>query len=711
LRPDDETPEVPDADEPTADDRAGEHELPPATWAGRQRAEGEGADQPKADDEPKAEDESGLTDEFDQIERELDEELEDISEDDGDDGDDEDEPDEDNDEELTLEDEEEEDEDEGDAEEQETEDEGEETEEDSGATVESETLADGDKTEAEEAAMAGLRARAAEHEAAWDTGVQKAEEDEDAAEPESAEEATVVAATARTDADEGEPRAKPLWARFLVASVVIVVSMAAATSVSLLVYLTDIANGLSDNHRYDSLQNQLSEVNGGDPQTILILGSDKRQGELTKGDPGRSDTTILLRVNPDTDQINLLSIPRDLEVNIPNHGIGKFNEAYSYGNADLTLRVVENLTGLEINHLVNINFTGFADAVNAIDCVYIDVDHHYFNDNSTALSTADQYAEINIEAGYQRLCGFKALQYVRYRHTDNDLVRSARQQDFLREARQKVPPDTLIRDRNELLKIFTDYTTSDISDPVTVLELMKTLIAARNAELREIHFPADLGDGTTGFVTASDSAIQKTVQEFLGNQPAPEPSSPDTGDGGGDNDGGGGGDHKKPDKEASEPSGPPMLETPELGQLGQKLLKTKRKDGDPMLDFPIYYPTRVVPTSTVNWSDSRAFVIDGPGDDVYHGYKMVIDKPGGSVPTEYYGVSGTDWQDPPILANPSETREVDGNDYLLYYDGDRLRMVAWKTNKAAYWVSNTLSQTLSEPEMLSIATSLHELGK
>jgi hypothetical protein len=117
-----------------------------------------------------------------------------------------------------------------------------------------------------------------------------------------------------------------------------------------------------------------------------------------------------------------------------------------------------------------------------------------------------------------------------------------------------------------------------------------------------------------------------------------------------------------------------------------------------------------VPTSTVNWNDSRAFVIDGPGDDVYHGYKMVIDKPGGSVPTEYYGVSGTDWQDPPILANPSETREIDGNDYLLYYDGGRLRMVAWKTNKAAYWVTNTLSQTLSEAEMLSIATSLHELG-
>ena len=80
------------------------------------------------------------------------------------------------------------------------------------------------------------------------------------------------------------PRAKRLWARFLAASLVIVISMAAATSISLLVYLTDIAEGLSDNDALASLRDQLAEVDGGDPQTILIIGSDKRLD--TKGDPG-----------------------------------------------------------------------------------------------------------------------------------------------------------------------------------------------------------------------------------------------------------------------------------------------------------------------------------------------------------------------------------------------------------------------------------------
>ena len=72
--------------------------------------------------------------------------------------------------------------------------------------------------------------------------------------------------------------------------------------------------------------------------------------------------------------------------------------------------------------------------------------------------------------------------------------------------------------------------------------------------------------------------------------------------------------------------------------------------------------------------------------------------------SEYYGVSGTDWVDAPILENPSETRTIDGRDYLLFYDGDRLRLVGFKTKKAAYWVNNTPAQSLDEGQMLSIAT-------
>ena len=72
---------------------------------------------------------------------------------------------------------------------------------------------------------------------------------------------------------------------------------------------------------------------------------------------------------------------------------------------------------------------------------------------------------------------------------------------------------------------------------------------------------------------------------------------------------------------------------------------------------------------------------------------------------QYYGVQGTTWRDPPILEDPSEVRRLGGRRFELHYDGDRLRLVAWRTREGAYWISNTLLQSLSERQMLAIARS------
>jgi hypothetical protein len=293
-------------------------------------------------------------------------------------------------------------------------------------------------------------------------------------------------------------------------------------------------------------------------------------------------------------------------------------------------------------------------------------------------------------------------------------VRSARQQDFLREARQKLPPQKLIDDRNELLDIFTDYTTSDIGDAVQLLELLKTFLAVQSAPVREVHFPAELG---TTYVTADDDAIKAAVAQFLDTEGTPggrpsgdSPPNPDQ-------DQGGGGNGEKKDKPKDEDSrdhfeGPVMDDSSAQGeQFAHQISIHKKKDGDQMIDFPIYYPTRLAPGSIIT-PDTRAFPIDGPDKDVFYGYKMVVDVPGDTfghgLTDEFYGVSGTDWIDAPILANPSETRTIDGKNYLLFYDGDRLRLVGWKTPKGAYWVNNTLLQSLDEGQMLSIATSMRE---
>jgi polyisoprenyl-teichoic acid--peptidoglycan teichoic acid transferase len=557
-------------------------------------------------------------------------------------------------------------------------------------TVEADVLALGDaEEERERSEREAAEASAAAEE---EEGAQPDEEEADENEAEEApEEGAAVAAAVGAPSEEGPQDDKApkvgLWARFLAASLVIVVAMATATSVSILLYLTDIAKGLGG---IKGVQGQLEEFTGG-PQTILVLGSDKRP-DLE--DAGRSDTTMLLRIDPDQDAIALLSLPRDLKVNIPGHGVGKLNDAYTVGGPKKTLEVVKQLTGIQIHHVVNVDFKGFEQAINAIDCVYVDVDRDYFHTNE-GLAVSDYYSEIDINAGYQMLCGDRALQYVRYRHTDNDIVRAARQQDFLREARQKIGPSRLFNDRDELLKIFTRYTTSDIDDPISLKQVLETFLGAADAPVKQIHFQGTLGES---YVTASNEQIKTAVEQFLGIQDTPG-SLEDEGKGGG---GGGKKQEKKGDKKPQGEIAPELIDSAGAGVAFADRFA-------PAVGFPVFYPTKLVPGSQII-DESREYKIADEDKNVHTAYKLVFSVPGSAVPFEYYGLMGTTWSDPPIIDNPTDTREIGGREYMLFYDGDRLRLVAWKTDEAAYWLNNTLTQTLEEDEMIAIADSMAEVA-
>ena len=149
-----------------------------------------------------------------------------------------------------------------------------------------------------------------------------------------------------------------LWWRFLTASTVIIVAVATAVSLSALLRSTAIA---SDLNPIPHAERFIDQIEPGEPQTILIVGSDKRAD--TPGDPGRSDTTMLLRVDPDNEVLSLFSLPRDLKVDIAGAttATAKLNEAFTDGGVTKTLETVKNLTGLEINHVVNVDFQGFAE--------------------------------------------------------------------------------------------------------------------------------------------------------------------------------------------------------------------------------------------------------------------------------------------------------------------------------------------------------------
>ena len=186
----------------------------------------------------------------------------------------------------------------------------------------------------------------------------------------------------------------------------------------------------------------LDEVPPADqPANALLIGYDSRRGK-DKGNEARSDTLILLRADPRLKTISLLSLPRDLVVEIPAcrgfpARLARINSAFTDCGMKGAVETVRSFMGVPINYMIAVDFVGFRDIVNALGGVYMDVDRRYFNDNA-GLGPGQTYATIDLRPGYQRLQGDDALSFVRYRHTDSDLYRNARQQEFVKAVKQQV---------------------------------------------------------------------------------------------------------------------------------------------------------------------------------------------------------------------------------------------------------------------------------
>jgi LCP family protein required for cell wall assembly len=479
-----------------------------------------------------------------------------------------------------------------------------------------------------------------------------------------------------------------LWKKLLLGAFLVIFAAASATSVAAFREIDKVVDALDQNEDL-KLGAQLAKSDPGEPQTILLLGSDRRPDDATDGGAGtgaRSDTIILVRLDPDNQATALMSLPRDLKVEIPGYGVDKINAAYSAGGPKLTLRTVKRLTGLSINHVINVDFHGFQKAIDAIGCIYTDVDRRYYNDTA-------EFAYINIPAGYQQMCGDKALQYARFRHEDSDLVRGIRQQDLLRDAKQQVGVGALVDDRDKLLEIFGKYTTSDaaLKDRAELLRLLKLAVFSVGQPIRHVKFEGgdvgitsgDAEAGVPSYVTASDATVKKLAQQFLGVEETKGPRGALKPKGG----------KRKP----APPDDSGLEKDTEFGK-DQSVQAIQQGAGG---EFPVYYPT-VRAAGFQYIGPPRVYKILAPDGKRKRSYRMVLKSP---LVGEYFGIQGTRWMDPPILDSPSEERTIKGRKFELHYEGDRLRLVAWRTPKAVYWVSNTLLQTLSEQQMIAIARS------
>jgi LCP family protein required for cell wall assembly len=224
-------------------------------------------------------------------------------------------------------------------------------------------------------------------------------------------------------------RRLPRWARWTLGTLGLLIAAVLAAGGYELWYLNNVYNDVTKLHGSDKkaskhLARQIPTSS--QPITALLIGSDHRKDGAT-GKNGLSDTLMLARLDPQHHMVSLLSIPRDLWV--PSLG-AKINSAYSSGGDNASLQVVEEVTGVRPNYLMNVDFAGFQNLVDTLGGIYVNVDEYYYN--PLAMSQSTGFSAIDINPGYQKLNGANALAFSRYRHTDDDFHRQARQQMFLR---------------------------------------------------------------------------------------------------------------------------------------------------------------------------------------------------------------------------------------------------------------------------------------
>ena len=186
--------------------------------------------------------------------------------------------------------------------------------------------------------------------------------------------------------------------------------------------------------------------------TALLIGYDARAGVDSFGASGsRSDTVMLIRADPQENTLSMLSFPRDLVVPVyckdPNvvYTHDRINSAWTCGGPSGTLNTVQKLTGIPINYIITVDFHGFKLLVNKLHGIYLDVDHRYYIPPNTGTATID------LEPGYERLDGQQALDFVRFRHTDSDVYRNARQQLFIEALKDRLASGFSILDLPKLI--------------------------------------------------------------------------------------------------------------------------------------------------------------------------------------------------------------------------------------------------------------------
>jgi LCP family protein required for cell wall assembly len=492
-----------------------------------------------------------------------------------------------------------------------------------------------------------------------------------------------------------EPPRRVWWLarRALAATVAIVLVTGGATYAIARNEVSKVVEALDQNKAVKVAPKTLAPTSKGAPETLLLVGNDERPPPKDNPEGAvlpHSNEMLLVRIDPSKPTISMLSIPRELQVTFtaPNGEVitNRINSAYTYGYEDgggtsggvkLMLETIKNVFGLTVNHVFVTNFKKFKRAVDEMGCVYMTVDKRYYHVNEPE---GEQYFEINLQPGYQRLCGKQALEFVANRHESTSLIRDARDQRFLLEVKAEYGA-SLFEKREKFERILGKAVETDLHGEEQVLQLLELLIESAGKPVRQVPFHVTL---LPTIDTATPEQIEEAVHLFLNGTGAIS--------------------KKKVDRALS--AARPHRHGHGHAQVGLSLSPTsaeelaQAREAAPNLPFALEYPMVRDTTAEAEPDVLRLYRINDRSGHRHPIYTIVIDRGGLG---EYYDVQGSTWNDPPLLNDPGQTVKIGSRTYSLYYAGEQIRTIAWHEHGAAYWIQNTLTNTVQPREMLAIA--------
>ena len=480
-------------------------------------------------------------------------------------------------------------------------------------------------------------------------------------------------------------RRRRRWLLFGVAGVVLVVCIS-VLGVYLWGYVQWGKTQITDEETYAALEST-PDVENPYPTpegttNILVLGVDQ-----TGYSSVRSDSLMIVHVDPANNYLSTLSLPRDLRVEVPGSGMQKLNYAYAHGGQGLVIETVQLLTGVNITEYLEIDYNAFKSLTNAVGGVLIDVDKHY-------LQTNPAFERADIRPGYQRLYGADGLDYVRYRKDANlDFGRQQRQQRYLTALREQAMGWGSVTNLPGIVSSLTDNIETTIGYNAMLHLAAWAVTDMDSGRIRQLVVlgSTPLIDGVY-YTVPAEGVLEQKVKDLMTPPTNAEfsattlPTTPGT----------------TPATARNTVTVDRSGFATDLNNISDVAMWRQIATDTPFQVMAPGYLPKDYSYVDRNPQSGPGYEID-TGDGIARGLKIVYELAGGK--DQYLGIMETTWQNAPA-ASPGKKVVYNGTTYTIVGGVDYPERIWWRHGGVLYWVSNTIMHYLDSEELIKVAASM-----